>query len=476
MRLSRITIAASGVVMLAAVVEGVWALLQLLGVVAQGHALYPATGTFYNPGPLCGFMAVAVPVAAWWVWRRRSRWSEWTGWGVVLLCAAVMPALMGRTGWIAAAAGVATVWSGMCRLTAEQRQRLRRWGVAVIAVVVVVMAGLYMLKPESAKGRLLMWHMGMNALVAEGGWHGIGWERVAGALGRAQEAYFMEEPRSAAEIAVAGAPDYAFNEFLQAGIAYGWIGLILLGGLAVWTIWTAWRGRAYGIAGGAVALVVVCCGSYPLQFGEFYAVGGLLMAGSAGAMRWRSRQVRICVAATVMAVCLWGGWQREMRQRQGREWQRMRGAYVHTPLSERGADELLRHGGRFGWSHRYLFDAGKALRESGRMRESDSLLLEALERSSDPMILNLLGRNAQDRGDAVGAEVYFKRAAARIPSRLYPRYLLARLYADSICGPDTVRCRLTAEAALAMEVKVESPATRQMREELRGLLEMGNEK
>lgn len=476
MRLSRLTIAASGGVMLAAVAEGAYALLQLAGVVARGHALYPATGTFYNPGPLCGFMAVAAPVAAWWAWRRRSRWSEWTGWGVLLLCAAVMPALMGRTGWIAAAAGVATVWGGMCRFTAEQSRRLRRRAIAAIALVAVIMMGLYMLKPESAKGRLLMWHMGVDALVAEGGWHGIGWERVAGALGRAQETYFMAEPRSAAEIAVAGAPDYAFNEFLQAGIAYGWIGLILMAAIVVWTIWTSWKGRAYGIAGGAVAFVVVCCGSYPLQFGEFYALAGLLMVGAAGAMRWRSRSGRICVATVVMAGCLWGGWHRELRQREGREWQRARGVYIHAPLSERRADELLALGGRFGWSHRYLFDAGKALRESGRLRESDSLLLEALERSSDPMILNLLGRNAQERGDAAGAEEYFKRAAARIPSRLYPRYLLARLYADSICGPDTVRCREAVEAALAMRVKVESPATRQMREELEGLLKMRNGK
>ena len=149
-------------------------------------------------------------------------------------------------------------------------------------MVVVVMAGLYMLKPESAKGRLLMWHMGVNALVAEGGWHGIGWERVAGALGRAQEAYFMEEPRSAAEIAVAGAPDYAFNEFLQAGIAYGWIGLILLGGLAVWTIWTAWRGRAYGIAGVRWRWWWCAAGHIRCSSGSFTLLAGCSWPGRQG--------------------------------------------------------------------------------------------------------------------------------------------------------------------------------------------------
>lgn len=450
-------------------VEGVWALLQLCGVVAPGHALYPATGSFYNPGPLCGFMAVGVPVALWWAWRKGSRLTEWAGWAMLLLCAAVMPALMGRTGWIAAAAGMAVVWWGMGRRRLSAAQRRKVWRLAIAGVVVIAVAGvgLYLLKPESARGRLLMWRVGVDALLAEGGWTGIGWDRVAGAIGRAQEAYFMGGERSAAEMAVAGAPDYAFNEFVQVGIAYGWVGLAVMVAAVVWTIATAWRGGAYGIAGGGVALVVVCCGSYPLQFGEFYAVGGLLMAGAAGAMRGSERGVRGAVALGVMTVALWGGWHREQRQREGREWQRMRGAYVYGRLSERRGDELLRLGERFGWSHRYLFDAGKALRESGRLRESDSLLREGLERSSDPMMLNLLGRNAQERGDGRVAEEYYRRAAARIPSRLYPRYLLALLYADSVCGRDTARLRAAVDEALALEVKVESPATRQMREELR---------
>lgn len=454
----------------AATSEGVWALLQLMGIAARGHALYPATGSFYNPGPLCGFMALAVPVAVWWVLSANSRVREWTGWGVLLLCAAVMPALMGRTGWIAAAAGAGVVYGGMRWKTIRASRWFRPALAAGVALIIAVGAGLYMLKPDSARGRLLMWRVGVEALVDEGGLTGIGWSRVAGALGRAQEEYFASGRGSEADAEVAGAPDYAFNEFLQVGIAYGWIGLILMVGVAVWTIWTSWRGGAYGIAGGGVALVVVCCGSYPLQFGEFWVAAGLIMGGAAGAMR-SGRSVRWLVAVMIVAGSGWMGWAREKQQLTSREWQRMRMPYVGGRLSVRGAEELKLLSGRFGESHRYLFDAGKALRECGRLDESDSMLLAGLERSSDPMILNLLGRNAQERGDAAGAEEYFKRAATRIPSRLYPRYLLARLYADSICGPDTMRCRVAVEDALAMKVKVESPATRQMREELGEMLE-----
>ena len=43
--------------------EAVVALNQLYGDGMPNHALYRFTGTFLNPGPFCGFMAIGVPLA-----------------------------------------------------------------------------------------------------------------------------------------------------------------------------------------------------------------------------------------------------------------------------------------------------------------------------------------------------------------------------------------------------------------------------
>ena len=45
------------------------------------------------------------------------------------------------------------------------------------------------------------------------------------------------------------------------------------------------------------------------------------------------------------------------------------------------------------------------------------------------MILNLLGRNAQDKGEFEKAEEFLIRSTHRLPERIYPYYLLVKLYA-----------------------------------------------
>ena len=48
---------------LSGAVEAVWGLLQVYGYEPSNHSLYALTGSFYNPGPYSGFLAMCVPVA-----------------------------------------------------------------------------------------------------------------------------------------------------------------------------------------------------------------------------------------------------------------------------------------------------------------------------------------------------------------------------------------------------------------------------
>lgn len=48
---------------IAGAVEAGWALLQVFGLLPSHHALYPMTGSFGNPGPLSGLLAMVFPVA-----------------------------------------------------------------------------------------------------------------------------------------------------------------------------------------------------------------------------------------------------------------------------------------------------------------------------------------------------------------------------------------------------------------------------
>ncbi len=51
------------VLIVAGAVEAVWGLLQIYGYLPSNHSLYALTGSFYNPGPYSGFLAMCLPVA-----------------------------------------------------------------------------------------------------------------------------------------------------------------------------------------------------------------------------------------------------------------------------------------------------------------------------------------------------------------------------------------------------------------------------
>ena len=84
------------------------------------------------------------------------------------------------------------------------------------------------------------------------------------------------------------------------------------------------------------------------------------------------------------------------------------------------------------------------------------------------MILNVIGKNYWQAGDYLSAEEWFIRSTHRLPGRIYPYYLLAKLYAEQeFRQPD--KFEEMKRIVLTKEPKVNSTAVRQMREEIKKL-------
>ena len=116
----------------------------------------------------------------------------------------------------------------------------------------------------------------------------------------------------------------------------------------------------------------------------------------------------------------------------------------------------------------FLFTFGSALRETGRYNESTAVLCEGTEVSCDPMFYTVMGNNYRDLGAAEEAEEAYRKAAGMVPGRLYPLYRLMKLYeAERRQEEAHEMARRIADA----RPKVESPATRQMKNEAKTLIE-----
>lgn len=451
--------------------EAILGLRQLYGFATSGHSMYALTGSFFNPGPYSGYLAMILPVCLhqWLVCGRRG--GRVVSGGVMLLILCVLPAGMSRSAWLAAGVSCLCVyawhmdWTDKFRLLWQQ-QRQRVVMVVVGGFCVLLLAGylLFVLKPDSARGRLFMWKITCRA-IAEKPLTGYGIHNFAAAYGNAQETYFAAGDYEPWEERVAGSPEYAFNEYLQAAVELGIPLAVCLLVVVVLCLYRGVRKGRYGICGAILSLMIFSFSSYPLQLPVFIVTfGGLLVACLSGADRWQWLGLAVSVGII-------GGFRlkNDLQVEQAcREWMNARvlysaGAYQSAEKEYGRLYPLLRDRASF------LFEYGHGLHKQQQFGKSNRILKEALQRSCDPMILNVIGKNYQQMGDCLSAEDWFIRSTHRLPGRIYPYYLLAKLYAElSFRQPD--KFEKMKRMVLTKEPKVQSTAIRQMREEVNKMI------
>ena len=416
----------------AGALEAVWGLLQVYGYEPSNHSLYALTGSFYNPGPYSGFLAMCLPLALH-EWLEGKRIGKHVALVALVLMLVVLPSGMSRSAWLAA-----LVASGYVLGMHYREKVCRYWKYFCVGslLLAVLGVGAYQWKKDSADGRLLMWKIAFTEVVVP--WNGVGWENVPGAYGLAQERYFASGKGTPQEERVAGAPEYVFNEYLQVGIAWGFPVMFAI--LLMVIILFSWghRDRQFGVCGGFFSLVIFAFASYPFQFLEFIlAFLALLVSCAMG-----YRKVWVRVLALVLGIGI--------------------GVYLaeHRPTK----------------NARRMFEQAHALHKAGQWHASIELLEETMKVSSDAMVLNIIGKNYQALGQPYLAESWFIRSTHRLPNRIYPYYLLAKLYAEHPKVFPREKLEWTVKMVLEKEAKVESTAIKQMREEVKDIMQNNDKK
>lgn len=441
------------------ILEGLWGWQQLLGFKRSMHSLYPVTGTFYNPGPYCGFLAIIIPLALGNILKNRNKILYRTSYAYLLTSIPLLPTLLGRTGWLAAIIGSIYVLYEFKKIP---RFNFKTTLLTVIGVLLLTGILVY-IKPASALGRLLIWRNGLVAFI-NNSLFGAGWDKVAGELGSAQEEYFATHSNSIFA-SVAGSPEYAFNEFLQIGIAFGIFGLLAFILMLIVALKNSCKSYEYGVTGSLIAFITVCLSSYPLQFPEFIITVTVLVTLSFISNNRISKLLSFPIVAMLSVLAIYACITLNERKKESDNWNHLQYSYRYS-LSEKDIKFLDSITESQLWNTKFLFEYGKNLRNSGFYEKSNTVLTQGVERSADPMFLNLIGRNYQDMGNAQKAEKFYLRSINRLPDRLYPYYLLAKLYADSAAF-DPIKFRSVYKTAIHLEPKINSPAIKEMKHELR---------
>ncbi len=495
------------VIILAGFSESVTGLMQLYGFLHSNHSLYKITGHFFNPGPFSGFVALTVPLAAYYVvyyWNtarirnnairatclKNIHWTdklkqvvrnaENIPLSIVVLSVLnltgallVIPAAMSRSAWFAITAGVLVVLASRYglsyRATAFFRRNKKRSVLMSIAAIIIAAAaftGVYNLKRGSADGRLFLWKVASGA-IAEKPVFGYGLGNFAGTYGQAQYGYFILGVDEK-EAMTADCPAYAFNEFIQIGVEQGIVGLLLFLGIIIIAVASCIRsqGKA-GVLGAIVAVLVFGFTSYPLSVLPICIAFVTLLPLSNGENNSfvLPKVVFVAISIILAGSCIYFTARIKPLRQAYRSLRvlTMTAQYNQYDYSK-DFQELISYLNK---NYKFMFSYGKALAAQNKFDESSGVLIKGASSSSDPMFYNLIGNNYLALGETEKAEKYYWKAYYTLPNRLYPLYLLTKLYHET--GQDE-KAKEIAMRLLEKEPKVMSTAVREMKDYARKIM------
>ena len=480
--------------------ELLYGLSQLCGLLPSNHSLYSLTGSFDNPGPYGGFLAVCTSIlTAYYVKHINdqkcnsiSKLLYWSTSIIAIVAFIILPSTQSRSAILALGCGMILLVFGTERIRVKIKPFLKRYGLWLTLGLAIIGTSAYLFKKPSADGRLFMDKICIKAM-CENGWKGAGIGHFGGAYGKAQASYFKKQIEENGkddldwrainehDRMTADCPDNAFNEYLFIGVEAGPIAMLLFIGIVVSSIIISFK-RGTIWCYGLTTFAVFALFSYPLHVKQFQLLFPILLAACVSDRQQNAQKQKgdkeeslfknkynlvgivtmIAILMTLSSIIILKlpeaklYKQAEAAWKKAERWHKME--YYEYVVED--CDTLfpyMKH------DYRFLFAYGQSLNKTGNYEKSDSILRMGTEISSDPMFWNVMGNNSLALGNFREAEDRYKHAFYMVPNRLYPLYLLAKLYHTEGSDEDFL---FMAEKIGSFKPKVESGNTERIRLEI----------
>jgi len=342
-------------------------------------------------------------------------------------------------------------------------------------IVAVLLSGtfFYMIKKPSTDGRILMYTI-CTQIIKDNGLKGEGIGNFSGEYGKAQARFFSDFMKDSADDMdisnipdnmrmVADCPRLCFNEYIKMGVENGPIAMLLMVGIMLLGIVQTYKSNSiwcYPL----VVLSVFACFSYPFEVDILLLITILCLASNNNQQSNNLGGLFFLVFVVVFGSVYYVR-KEQMYNKNIKAYSsfyskmfrnRSKLYYIHdTDVIPEGI-----------YHESMLFNYGQSLSEDGDYIRSDSVLKLGTKISSDPMFWNVMGNNCLAQGKYREAEDRYKHAFYMVPNRLYPLYLLAKLYHTE---GDTVKFLDMADKVETFIPKVESVNTERLRNEIREL-------
>lgn len=448
--------------LLTALFEAFIGLEQWFGFWGKVHNYSTITGTFDNVAGFAAYLSMCFPLALYFGKSNlaRERILGYVIGGILF----VLIVLSGsRTGFVAIVVG--------CMMSFFRGRRfwyhLSIWNKLFCLILgILLFLGLYILRKDSANGRLLIWRCSWEMIIDKplvG--HGPG-SFVAKYMDY-QSNWLKEHPNDR-WVWLAGNVKHPFNEFLKIGTEYGVLGLIFIVGVCIW----AWRlykrssDAEYPMWIGIAALSVCALFSYPLAYPSvcmllFFQLG--IIGNKRSGMQFKQKYKIAMFGGMALFIFVftiyWG--KKEI------EWY----GIVSESMKDRTESVLSDYQQLYPFMREnalFLYNYGAELNKVGRWGESVKVMKECSLLLKDTDVQMLLADNYNNLGQFSLAEKAWTSAANMSPNRYFPAYQLFILYLKQNRQDEALKL---AKNILRKPIKVPSYLVSRIRNEVQKFLE-----
>lgn len=418
--------------------ESVLGLLQIYGLIQSNNSIFSLSGSFFNPNPYAGFLAVSSAVSLACVIGHYGNNKILNAICVVQLslAAIIIPATRCRSALCAFIVALAfVIWNNqLCR------QFIRKNKIKITLSLMALSVFLYYLKKPSADWRLFQDRISVMTILNNPFW-GSGLGHYEGSASAAQLDYFSSiikindgqvliPAKHSADCRVSGRIQFAFCDSLQIGVEAGVFTMVMYWLLVAASLLNLYRKRS-PLFYGAVSLQVISLFSYPLMLWQNRLLFALMVGESAGygldpkskpglfadlGLMFLSIAVLLyCCPKMTLVRQNESAWEFDRYFFNKKEYE-LYCRYCEDKMSSLDCNED------------FLMEYGIALSETGNYELSDSVLSVGFRFSGNPSFKILLGDNSVLKKDYVKAEMYYWDSFCCIPDRLFPLSRLAGLY------------------------------------------------
>lgn len=445
-------------------------ILQFCELIPPGATRFQVTGSFDNPAGFASVLSLGFPIGLYVFHNFKNRVLSFIALLIIFFAIILSES---RTGILAIVTSFMVFYFFQFSPKFDLTKRKRMIFTIVISIIFVfsLLSGLYILKKDSANGRLLIWMVSFE-MIKEQPLAGHGYGAFKSHYMNYQADFFKNHPDSKF-VQLADNVKHPFNEFIKIVVELGCIGLFILVALSFLLFKYLRKINSNTkplVISGLISICVFSFFSYPSDYISVWLILGylLFLLKIPLTIKVKYKYLRVAfrgiaaIASIYVLSQLYGKYRAEI------EWSSVTEISLNNP-SETNLENYKRLFPFFKEHPYFLYNYASELNYYKKYQQSNIVLNLCAKYLVDYDIILLKADNMENLGKSKLALKLYKHANCMIPNRFAP---LGKMLGICIRYNQTAKARLIAEKIVQKEVKILSPSVYSIKKEAKEFLKL----